>query len=81
MEKILLQGVHCTHGFNRSGFLICAFLVEMEDWRYQIQPINNCLFTISFNDYPAVCIHQLDFEVVNFIAITFINLQLNLFIC
>ncbi|PIK33875.1 putative mRNA-capping enzyme [Apostichopus japonicus] len=21
-------GVHCTHGFNRSGFLICAYLVE-----------------------------------------------------
>ena len=21
-------GVHCTHGFNRTGFLICAYLVE-----------------------------------------------------
>ncbi len=20
--------VHCTHGFNRTGFLICAYLVE-----------------------------------------------------
>ncbi|KAM4694089.1 mRNA-capping enzyme [Discoglossus pictus] len=25
-------GVHCTHGFNRTGFLICAFLVEKMDW-------------------------------------------------
>uniref|UniRef100_A0A4W4EKI4 mRNA-capping enzyme n=1 Tax=Electrophorus electricus TaxID=8005 RepID=A0A4W4EKI4_ELEEL len=27
-----LIGVHCTHGFNRTGFLICAFLVERMDW-------------------------------------------------
>ncbi|XP_058517127.1 mRNA-capping enzyme-like [Ochotona princeps] len=27
-----LIGVHCTHGFNRTGFLICAFLVENMDW-------------------------------------------------
>ncbi|KAM8954080.1 mRNA-capping enzyme [Pelodytes ibericus] len=27
-----LVGVHCTHGFNRTGFLICAFLVEKMDW-------------------------------------------------
>ena len=25
-------GVHCTHGYNRTGFLIVAYLVEMEDW-------------------------------------------------
>nr|XP_018906582.1 PREDICTED: mRNA-capping enzyme [Bemisia tabaci] len=25
-------GVHCTHGFNRTGFLICSFLVEKMDW-------------------------------------------------
>jgi len=24
--------VHCTHGFNRTGFLICAYLVEKHDW-------------------------------------------------
>ena len=24
--------VHCTHGFNRTGFLICAFLCEKYDW-------------------------------------------------
>ena len=24
--------VHCTHGFNRTGFLIAAFLVQTEDW-------------------------------------------------
>ena len=25
-------GVHCTHGFNRSGYLICAYLVREFDW-------------------------------------------------
>lgn len=25
-------GVHCTHGYNRTGFLIIAYLVEVEDW-------------------------------------------------
>ncbi len=24
--------VHCTHGFNRTGFLISAFLIQTEDW-------------------------------------------------
>lgn len=24
--------VHCTHGFNRTGFLICAFLVDELGW-------------------------------------------------
>lgn len=27
-----LIGVHCTHGFNRSGFLIIAYLIERDDW-------------------------------------------------
>jgi mRNA-capping enzyme len=27
-----LIGVHCTHGYNRTGFLIIAFLVEQGDW-------------------------------------------------
>ena len=25
-------GIHCTHGFNRSGFLICSYLVEKLDY-------------------------------------------------
>ncbi|XP_060929864.1 mRNA-capping enzyme-like [Limanda limanda] len=25
-------GVHCTHGFNRTGFLICVYLVEKMDF-------------------------------------------------
>lgn len=25
-------GIHCTHGFNRTGYLIVAFLVEQESW-------------------------------------------------
>jgi len=24
--------VHCTHGFNRTGFLIAAFLIQVHDW-------------------------------------------------
>lgn len=29
-----MLGVHCTHGYNRTGFLIISYLVEVEDWRY-----------------------------------------------
>lgn len=25
-------GIHCTHGFNRSGFLVISYLVEKYDW-------------------------------------------------
>lgn len=25
-------GVHCTHGFNRTGFLIVAYFCEIEEW-------------------------------------------------
>ncbi len=25
-------GVHCTHGFNRTGFLITSYLVQSLDW-------------------------------------------------
>lgn len=24
-------GVHCTHGFNRTGFLICSYLIAKQD--------------------------------------------------
>ena len=24
--------VHCTHGFNRTGFLISSYFIETEDW-------------------------------------------------
>ncbi|CAG0879045.1 unnamed protein product [Cyprideis torosa] len=26
--------VHCTHGFNRTGFVICAYLIEHEQWSF-----------------------------------------------
>lgn len=34
IEKNPLEiiAVHCTHGFNRTGFLICAYLIEVFDW-------------------------------------------------
>ncbi|ESO99998.1 hypothetical protein LOTGIDRAFT_213204 [Lottia gigantea] len=31
-KPLELIGVHCTHGFNRTGFLIVAYLVERFDW-------------------------------------------------
>ena len=27
-----LIGVHCTHGFNRTGFLICCYMIEKLDY-------------------------------------------------
>merc|ERR1712226_83139 len=32
MNPLSFVAVHCTHGFNRTGFLICAYLVERMDW-------------------------------------------------
>ena len=26
-------GVHCTHGINRTGFIICSYLVRKLDWK------------------------------------------------
>ena len=31
-----IVGVHCTHGFNRTGFLISAFMIEEHDWSVDI---------------------------------------------
>jgi mRNA-capping enzyme len=28
----LFIGVHCTHGYNRTGFMICSYLAEQEGW-------------------------------------------------
>jgi protein tyrosine/serine phosphatase len=28
-------GVHCTHGLNRTGFLICRFLIQELGWDAQ----------------------------------------------
>ena len=30
-----LIGVHCTHGLNRTGYLICRYLIEKKDWEPQ----------------------------------------------
>ncbi|XP_053672944.1 mRNA-capping enzyme [Anopheles nili] len=38
VEEFILEhpldpiGVHCTHGFNRTGFLIVSYMVERLDW-------------------------------------------------
>lgn len=31
-KPLEVVGVHCTHGFNRTGFLIAAYLVEKMSW-------------------------------------------------
>jgi len=31
-NPLQIIAVHCTHGFNRSGFLIASYLIETEDW-------------------------------------------------
>lgn len=33
LEGVLfaVAGIHCTHGFNRTGFLIVSYLVEQMD--------------------------------------------------
>ncbi|XP_052096920.1 mRNA-capping enzyme-like isoform X7 [Mytilus californianus] len=31
-KPLEIIGVHCTHGFNRTGFLISSYLVEKNDW-------------------------------------------------
>jgi len=34
-KKDALIGVHCTHGVNRTGYLICRYLIEKMDWAPQ----------------------------------------------
>lgn len=31
-DPLSIIGVHCTHGFNRTGFLIVSYLVQEMDW-------------------------------------------------
>ncbi|XP_011356447.1 RNA/RNP complex-1-interacting phosphatase [Pteropus vampyrus] len=39
-----LIGVHCTHGLNRTGYLICRYLIDVEDMRPDdaIELFNRC---------------------------------------
>lgn len=32
LMDILIAGVHCTHGFNRTGFLLVSYMVEEMNW-------------------------------------------------
>ena len=34
-KKDALIGVHCTHGVNRTGYLICRYLIEKLNWAPQ----------------------------------------------
>lgn len=31
-KPLEIIGVHCTHGYNRTGFLIIAYIIEQMDW-------------------------------------------------
>ena len=31
-NKNCVLGVHCTHGINRTGYLICRYLIQKLDW-------------------------------------------------
>lgn len=31
-NPIAIIGIHCTHGFNRTGYLIVSYLVQAMDW-------------------------------------------------
>lgn len=50
----LYQGVHCTHGFNRTGFLLIAFMVEKMDFSvdaalHEFARIRSVIFCVFFN--------------------------------
>ena len=32
LDEDTLIGVHCTHGINRTGYLICRYLIEKLNW-------------------------------------------------
>ena len=54
--KILdaLIGVHCTHGVNRTGYLICRYLIEKMDWDPQ-KAIDGKVINFEKN-YQLYCI-------------------------
>ena len=29
---VSLTGVHCTHGFNRTGYMLASYFCEVEEW-------------------------------------------------
>ncbi|XP_061491550.1 uncharacterized protein LOC133388941 isoform X2 [Rhineura floridana] len=35
-ENVKLIGVHCTNGINRTGYLICRYLIDVEGWDPEI---------------------------------------------
>jgi len=50
----LTVGVHCTHGYNRTGFLIVAYLVLKQDWRYACL-LSSCIcFVLLFVMYYSI---------------------------
>jgi hypothetical protein len=39
----LLIGVHCTHGINRTGLMVCRYLIEYANWS-PMDAIEGCCF-------------------------------------
>ena len=42
-------GVHCTHGFNRTGFLICSYLIEKLNFS-----VDDAVQSFSLNRPPGI---------------------------
>ena len=49
-----IVAVHCTHGFNRTGFLISAFMVEEFDWSIDMA-VNSFTAAREPGIYKALC--------------------------
>jgi len=41
-----IVGVHCTHGYNRTGFLISAYFIEEEDWSLEQAVMTFCTVSV-----------------------------------
>ena len=52
-----LIGVHCTHGVNRTGYLICRYLIEKMDWDPQ-KAIDGKVINFEKNDQLYCIMYQ-----------------------
>ena len=42
-----LIGVHCTHGLNRTGYMVCRYLIQKLKWDPQKAIDGNCFRKID----------------------------------
>lgn len=57
--------VHCTHGFNRSGFLIVSYLVEVMDFH-----LTKALEIFAHHRYVLLCIYITQIPLHTYTCIT-----------